>query len=139
MPSHEDRYNSLNPEAEAHLGHMGQQCCDLDQHRHKASQSCRGAGLSKLTVQDLKKPSWNLRRFSDAPQGHRKSFLRGQLEAREQELLLPVDADGAACQCLALQPSRVLVFTRLSTHSPVAPLGTAGAFIQHPTHKDPAV
>lgn len=56
MPSHEDRYNSLNPEAEARLGHMGQQCCDLDQHRHKASQSCRGAGLSKLTVQDLKKP-----------------------------------------------------------------------------------
>lgn len=38
VPSHEDRYNSLNLETEAHPGHMGQQCCDLDQQRHKASQ-----------------------------------------------------------------------------------------------------
>lgn len=63
----------------------------------------------------------------------------GRLEAREQELVLPVDSDRAACQYLALQLSRVLVFTHLTTHAPVAALGTAGALIQHPTHKDPAV
>lgn len=71
--------------------------------------------------------------------GSRSREDDGWKEAREQELVLPVDGDGAACQRLALQPGRVLVFTHLTTHAPVAALGTAGALIQHPTHKDLAV
>lgn len=34
----EEKRKSLSPEAEAHLGHTGQQCCDLDKLRDKTSQ-----------------------------------------------------------------------------------------------------
>lgn len=54
-------------------------------------------------------------------------------------LVLPVDADWATCQHLALWTSCVLSFHCLTAHSPVAALGTAGTLIQHSTDKDPAV
>ncbi|KAK2498098.1 hypothetical protein MC885_009025, partial [Smutsia gigantea] len=54
-------------------------------------------------------------------------------------LVLPVDADRATCQHLALWTSRVLSFYCLTTHSPVAALGTAGTLVQHSTDKDLAV
>lgn len=69
--------------------------------------------------------------------GHRKMVQRGGW--LEVGLVLPVDGDGTSSQCLAPKPSRVLIFPHLTTHSAVAPLGTAGAFIQNPTNKDAAV
>ena len=54
-------------------------------------------------------------------------------------LVLPVDADGAACQHLALWTSCVLSIHCLTTHSPVAALGTAGMLVQPATDEDLAV
>lgn len=54
-------------------------------------------------------------------------------------LVLPVDPDRATCQHLALGTSCILSFHCLTTHSPVAALGTAGTFIQPSTDKDLAV
>ena len=54
-------------------------------------------------------------------------------------LVLPINADRAAGQHLALQTIHVLSFYCLPTHSPVAALCTAGTLLQHSTDKDPAV
>ena len=54
-------------------------------------------------------------------------------------LVLPVDADRAASQHLALQTSCILSLYCLTTHSPVAALSTARMLVQPSTDKDLAV
>lgn len=102
-----------------------------------ASQSFRVVGgLSKLTVYDLRKPGGPGQSLMFSEDIGRWSREEG---GWKWGLVLPVDADGTSSQCLAPKPSGVLIVPHLTTHSAVAPLGTAGAFIQNPTNKDAAV
>ena len=53
-------------------------------------------------------------------------------------LVLPVDADWTTRQHLALWTAGIL-YSCLTTHSPVAALSTAGTLVRHPADQDPAV